>query len=132
MKKCPYCAEEVQDEAVKCKHCHKTMTNVKTKADDSGSTPNKTQQRSLGAKVGNVIGILLFFGGLTLLSEPTSENAQNAFIMALFALSLTDYYLPLIRHRVSEKTLHRVRVFLPFVIFFGGPTLVAIINVLKS
>lgn len=39
MKKCPFCAEEIQDEAIKCKHCGEFLDEVNRTAMAGNSMP---------------------------------------------------------------------------------------------
>lgn len=55
MKKCPYCAEEIQDEAVFCRHCQRDLVTQPVKVVEY----NNPFLRSLG-------GVLLVLGWLIL------------------------------------------------------------------
>jgi len=60
MKKCPFCAEEIQDEAVKCKHCGEFLIDAELKKMDKDANVKWYHRTSF------VIIMLLCFGPLAL------------------------------------------------------------------
>lgn len=113
MKRCPFCAEEVQDQAVKCKHCQSQLSQVAV-SDHPSSEPVKKD----GAKNGHSGGIF----------SPLVEMAKMPAVRFLFwfiyfmafipystenaVLSLFLLLPPVWMIRTSndkEKVLHRLK-----------------------
>lgn len=59
MKKCPYCAEEIQDDAIKCKHCGSVLSEA---AGPSGAVSQKPPPVRSGLL--QFLGAILFLGGV--------------------------------------------------------------------
>jgi len=64
MKKCPYCAEEIKKEAVKCRYCGEFLNKPKEVIEAETSWGRVRRKKSRRGKPKMVVGSILIIAGL--------------------------------------------------------------------
>lgn len=83
MKNCPYCAEEIQDEAIKCRYCGSVLPGAPT------SSPKRERSRGWGAVAISAGFVFAAIGGLiATISE--GNNGYPGGIVAAEAIGIVS------------------------------------------
>jgi hypothetical protein len=96
MKKCPQCAEEIKDEAMKCKHCGSQL--------DSTSKKDSLERHKSNSLIGWIFGILMLMSFFGMLSVGLTSGETGAVIIGLGYLVAALISIPYTYNFWLEKT----------------------------